>query len=112
LCRKAFPEFQKVFDRYKDYPDVAFLAVNTSQGGDSIEKVRAFVENNKYTIRFAYDVGATVSSMLEIKYYPTLLVIDKSGNLRYKHIGFSDKLENYGLLLSNHIQQLISLNEF
>ncbi|MFQ5771146.1 MAG: peroxiredoxin family protein [bacterium] len=102
------PEFQKVFAKFKENQEVVFIAVNTSQDGDSIEKVRDFVDNEHFTVPFAYDDGAKVSSMLEIKCYPTLFVIDKAGKLQFKHIGYSDSLEDYELLLSNYIAGLIS----
>jgi cytochrome c-type biogenesis protein len=55
VCRTAFLEFQKVYRKYKHHPEVAFLAVNTSRGDDSPERVKRFVEINSYEFPVAYD---------------------------------------------------------
>jgi len=31
VCLKAFPDFQEVYEKFKDHPDVAFLAVNMGE---------------------------------------------------------------------------------
>ncbi|NIR49959.1 TlpA family protein disulfide reductase [candidate division KSB1 bacterium] len=106
-CRKALPEFHRVFDKYKDNPGVAFLAVNTGQDGDSIDRVRAVVEQNGYSFPVAYDTDATLSTKLGIKYYPTLMIVDREGKLRFKHIGYSESLEDYEALIAGHLQNYL-----
>ncbi len=111
-CIRGLPDFQKVFAKYENNPEVAFLAVNTSHGGDSIDNVKAFIENNRYSFPFAYDADAVLSSKFKIKYYPTLMIIDRASKLRIKHIGYSKSLEDYEALISQYIEELLNETEY
>lgn len=106
-CIQAFPELESIAAKYAKSQDVAFLAVNTGKGGDSLNKVRKFLETNELKIPVAYDSGGRLSSQLDIEYYPTLLVIDAGGTLRLRHIGFSSALENYAAMVEQHIEKLL-----
>ena len=110
-CTRAFPDFKKLYARYENNPDVAFLAVNTSEGNDSIDKVRRFMEQNRYPFPVAYDADAVLTSRFGIKYYPTLMIIDRAGRLRIKHIGYSQSLEDYETLISKYIDELLAAAE-
>ncbi len=108
LCVNAFPEFQKVVDSYQDNSKVAFLAVNVGRGGDSIGIVRDFVKRKEYRFPMAYDSDSALSARLGIKHYPTLMIIDTEGRLRFKHIGYHATLEDYSGLLKQSIESIIN----
>ena len=107
-CVNAFPEFQKVFEDYKHDPRVAFLAINTSRGEDTVEKVRAFLDKYEYSFPVAYDKDARISDGFEIKYLPTLFIVGQMGRVRLRHIGYSSKFEEYGMVLREHIDKLLN----
>ena len=44
-CKAAFPHLQKVYDEYKNDPDVVFLVVNTSWG-DTREVAERYITRN------------------------------------------------------------------
>ena len=48
-CKAAFPHLQKVYDHYKNDPDVAFLVVNTSWG-DTREVAEIYITLKRYTL--------------------------------------------------------------
>jgi thiol-disulfide isomerase/thioredoxin len=106
-CLQSFPDFQSVYEKYRVNPNVVFVAVNMGRDGDTPEKVREFMNEYRYTFPVAYDEGARLSARFEVKYLPTLLIVDQAGIIRLRHIGFSKTLENYALLLSKHINELL-----
>ena len=106
VCLKAFPDFQEVYEKFKDHPDVAFLALNMGRK-DPIEQVRAFIGTNSYSFPMAYDEGSRISDRLEINHLPTLLVIDKSGRIRIRHIGYSKAMEDYATRINEYIEEFV-----
>ncbi len=106
MCLKAFPNFQEVYEKFKDHPDVAFVAVNMGRK-DPIAHVRAFIDTNGYSFPVAYDEGSKVSDRFEINHLPTLLVIDKSGRIRIRHIGYSKAMEDYATQISEYIEEFV-----
>ncbi len=106
VCLKAFPDFQEVYEKFKDHPDVVFLAVNMGRK-DPIEQVRAFLGTNSYSFPVAYDEGSRISDRLEIDHLPTLLVIDKSGRIRIRHIGYSKAMEDYASRIDKYIAEFV-----
>jgi len=107
-CLQSFPEFQSAYEKYRANPSVVFLAVNMSRDGDTPEKVREFINAHRYTFPVAYDEGSKLSDRFEVKYLPTVLIVDRAGNIRLRHIGYSKTLENYSALLSEHIDELLA----
>ncbi len=107
-CLQSFPEFQSVYEKYRANPNVVFLAVNMGRDGDSPEKVREFINAHRYTFPVAYDEESKFTERFEVKYLPTVLIVDQAGTIRLRHIGYSKKLENYSLLLSKHIDELLT----
>lgn len=107
-CLQSFPEFQSVYEKYRANPDIVFLAVNMGRDGDTPEKVREFIKEHRYTFPVAYDEGSKLTDRFEVKYLPTVLIVDQAGTIRLRHIGYSKTLENYRLLLSKHIDALLT----
>ncbi len=109
-CREAFPEFQTVYEEYREHPGVVFLAINTSRAGDTPEKTQQFIDEHQYTFPVVYDEGSKLSDQLAIRYHPTLLIIDQAGKLRLRHVGYLKTLEDYQSLIRKHIKEVLSLN--
>jgi thiol-disulfide isomerase/thioredoxin len=106
-CLQSFPELQSVYEKYRANPNVAFLAVNMGRDGDTPEKVREFINAHRYTFPVAYDEGSKLTERFEVKYLPTVLIVDQAGTIRLRHIGYSKTLENYSALLSKHVDELL-----
>lgn len=99
-CVASFPGMQKAQDKYKNDPNVAFLFIDTWEGGDDHEKrqkqVKEFIEKNKYTFNVLYDTpekedpnSFVVVSEYKVNGIPTKFVIDQEGKIRFKSVGYS-----------------------
>lgn len=106
-CRKTFPLLEKVYNDYENNPDVAILAVNTSWN-DTIEEARQFVEKNRYTIPFVYDKDSKLAdTLVKPRGIPAFCILDKSGKLRIRHVGYLEFLEDYHATLKKQIEKLL-----
>jgi hypothetical protein len=91
---------QKAVDKFKNDPNVAFLFIDTWEGGDNKEKreksVKEFIDKNKYTFNVLYDVPEkddpntfVVVNDYKVNGIPTKFVIDHEGKIRFKSVGYS-----------------------
>jgi thiol-disulfide isomerase/thioredoxin len=86
-CRHEFPELEKVYARYRGRPDIAFFAVDGDRG-DTPDNARRFFREAHYSLPVAYDHGSKVYEAFSAPGFPTLVVIDRDGRLRFRHTGF------------------------
>ncbi|GAA3989217.1 redoxin domain-containing protein [Mucilaginibacter dorajii] len=94
-CKASFPGMQTAVNKYKDDADVKFLFVDTWENGDNYtDGVKKFIADKKYTFYVLLDEkGADgrqskVVSQFGVSGIPTKFIIDKSGNIRFKVVGF------------------------
>lgn len=106
-CIKQFPEMQKLYEKYKDNPNVSFIAVNTGWRKDSIEKVQTFVETNPYSFPVAYDSAAIVTEQMGVRSVPHIILLDKQGKIRIEHKGSWGKSGYFISNMSKHIEKLL-----
>lgn len=96
-CIKAFPAMKKTMKELKD-KNVEFLFINTLENQDSNtvkEKIHKIIEKfeiHDFKILLDYkEVGNYATSKLfGVEGIPAKFVIDKSGNIRYKSLGFAN----------------------
>ena len=89
-CKASFPGMQQAVDKYKTDPNVAFVFVDTwENGGDKEKNASEFINNNKYTFNVLMDNESKVVSSYGVTGIPTKFVVDKSGKIRFKAMGFS-----------------------
>jgi thiol-disulfide isomerase/thioredoxin len=95
-CKASFPGMQKMVTKYKDDPDVKFVFVDTWETTDKKEKnAKDFIATNKYDFHVLMDNDSKVVQQFNVNGIPTKFVIDKSGIIRFKAVGFDgsdDKL--------------------
>jgi hypothetical protein len=70
---------------------VRFVGLFVPQGLDSEQDARDFVQELELSYDFATDRGARVARDYEIKYFPTTVFIDRSGDVFKREIGTLDK---------------------
>ncbi|MDN3582484.1 redoxin domain-containing protein [Mucilaginibacter flavus] len=94
-CKASFPGMQTAVNKYKDDADVKFLFVDTWENGDKYtDGVKKFIADKKYSFYVLLDEKGTdgrqskVVSQFGVDGIPTKFVIDKSGNIRFKVVGF------------------------
>ena len=94
-CKASFPGMQMAVNKYKDDQDVKFLFIDTWENGDNyIDGVKKFIADNKYTFNVLIDEKggdgrqSKVVTQFGVSGIPTKFIIDKSGNIRFKVVGF------------------------
>ena len=110
-CLSSFPSLQKVYDKYKENPNVVILALNTWERVKPEEReqhVKDFIAKNKYTFPVLFDTD--VVSQYGVEGIPTKFIIGKNGNIRFKDVGFGgaqemeDKMEmQFSMLLNEDV---------
>lgn len=81
-CREEMPKLQQVYEAYQG-KDVAFLIASVDQ---EQEKVKPYIDDNHYTFPVYY--GRPAAEQYEVDSIPTTFIIDKSGTIQFKHIGY------------------------
>lgn len=105
-CRDEFKELKQLTEKFASNPKVAFLIINAKGSKDSMEKIIEFENQNNYQLPFYKDYSGFATSNMKVSSYPTLVLIDKKGNLRYSHSGYSNA-ENLKEFLSDKIMALL-----
>ena len=106
-CMKQFLLNQMLDSAYSKESKFIIIAINTGQA-DSYDQFKEFVKKTKYSLSFLYDGGSNLSKSLNIKGVPQCILIDKQGNVRMIHSGFS-KVESpyYVDNMKNEINKLL-----
>ena len=89
-CRGSMPLLQKYWEANKAKVEV--LSIN-EQEGDA--RVRAFAQQQGYRFRILLDLDGSVQATYRVNGIPTLYVIDKAGEVRYKHVGYRPDLDTH-----------------
>jgi thiol-disulfide isomerase/thioredoxin len=111
-CKMSFPALQKVYNKYKDNPDILILALDTWErektDAEKEQKVKDFIADNKYTFKVLFD-DLDIVSKYEVTGIPTKFIIDKNGIMQFKTIGFDSEQKmitemeaEFELLLNNN----------
>jgi peroxiredoxin len=109
-CKASFPGMQLAVNKYKDDPDVKFLFVDCWETGDNYaDGVKKFIADNKYTFHVLLDEKGSdgkqskVVSAFGVDGIPTKFIIDKTGNIRFKYVGYQGTPESLVDEVSNMI---------
>ncbi|HTI57415.1 TlpA disulfide reductase family protein [Mucilaginibacter sp.] len=99
-CKASFPGMQMAVNKYKNDPNVKFLFIDTWENGKDYEPgVKKFIADNKYTFHVLMDEQndegrqAKIVSAYKVNGIPTKFLIDKTGNIRFKYVGYSGSPE-------------------
>ncbi len=91
-CVLEMPNFQKY---YEDYPgQFEVLAINYDESKDAVGE---FIRDMGVTFPVLFDDDAKVHAVYRFPGYPTSYIVDKTGVVRFQHIGLMDEstLEKY-----------------
>ena len=81
-CQGELPHIQSLSEKYKDSEDVVILTI---VGYDTREKdedgIRAYMEENGYTFRAAFDSEGLAGYLYGINSFPTTFMIDRDSNV-------------------------------
>ena len=85
-CKKVM----KFLDQYNvEYKDQGFkvLMINTDSPR-SIGKVKSYVRSQDYSFQIGLDPNKTISKKLNGLVMPTLILVDKGGEIKWRHQGY------------------------
>lgn len=89
-CRKELPLLQKLNEKYKD-KDFIFIAVDSMEEKRVVEN---FAASQKLDFNIALDTDGSVGNKFRVDSYPTLVIIDKFGNISGVHVGYDPEIES------------------
>ncbi len=95
-CRRELPHFEELYGRYRGRK-VAFLSINVemvASEAEHIEKARAFIEQNHFSFPVLPDHGGVAVQAQSIESFPTLLLIDPSGRIRFRNVGYREGFDD------------------
>ena len=87
FCKKEMPEFQMLYDKYRNDPNVLILSIDNDPDK---EIVKPWMIKNHYSFPVLYDDGYVAKA--DIKGFPTTWFIDRDGRIAYIKSGFSKYL--------------------
>jgi thiol-disulfide isomerase/thioredoxin len=88
-CREQMPKIQDVARAYAD-KGLVVLAVNMGEAPDVAKK---YIEEKQYTFRVLLDRDKSLSNRFTVSSIPVLFLIDREGNIRAHHVGYSTGLD-------------------
>lgn len=84
-CAKALPLFKEWNQEFGD--DFVVVSVNVDEvKGDGLLMAQRF----QLDFPVAYDENLDIAKLYEVSVLPTSFVIDKKGDIHYRHIGFQE----------------------
>jgi len=88
-CRKSFPSLQKLYEKYKDNPNVVFAVVNVwERDNDRTKIVKDFLSNNPtLTFPMYIDKDDSVVKKYGVTGIPTKFFLGKDGRIQFKEVG-------------------------
>ncbi len=90
-CKASFPGMQLAQEQYKNEPNVVFLFVDTWERVPTAEKAKTagdFMTEKKYPFNVLLDLDNQVVSSFGVSGIPTKFIIDKTGKIRFKAVGY------------------------
>lgn len=112
-CQHELPEIEALYRRFSGDPRVVFYAVDFSGGdtpqdqGDTPARASEYFRRRGFRMPLAYDAGGRAAKALHAHGLPTLLVLDRSGRVRLRHVGFVGA-EDLGAMLTGTLQKLLA----
>ncbi|HEX4576166.1 MAG TPA: TlpA disulfide reductase family protein [Edaphobacter sp.] len=86
-CVAEMPTVQKLYDHYKNDPQVRFLIISRM---DSPSTVRSYARRNHLDLPFYVTEDDDVPSAMQLNQFPATFLYAKDGRLVSKHVGAAD----------------------
>jgi peroxiredoxin len=107
-CRPCIDELsrvQQVYQSYKNDSRVAIWVVDSGISNDTVEKQRRVISAQHWNLPFAED-SENLEYRMGLHGLPKLILLDKSGRIRWVHDGF-DHSEDLAGQLTTRIEELL-----
>jgi thiol-disulfide isomerase/thioredoxin len=112
-CQRELPELQRLYQRFSGDRRVVFYAVDVpmtdtpADQGDTPARAIDFFRRRGFSMPLAYDAGGQAAKALRARGLPTLLVLDRAGRVRLRHVGYAGA-EDLGGTLGATIEKLLA----
>jgi thiol-disulfide isomerase/thioredoxin len=104
-CIASMPGMNKALTKYKDNPNVEFLFVDTWENvEDKLQNAKDFMTKKNYPFHVLMDTQDEMVSSFGVRGIPTKFILDKSGNIRFKSVGFNGNDDELVFELSTMIE--------
>jgi len=111
-CKASFPGMQQAVDKYADNPLVEFLFIDTwERAKDKEANATKFLDSKGYRFNVLMDNENAMVQNFGISGIPTKYILDRSGQLRYKGVGYDGNDAKLVDELSIVIEMLLSEND-
>jgi len=85
-CLEEMVEYNKIYQEYKDL-GFTLLAISTDTE-KSVAKVKPYIKSKGYNFPVLLDTNSEVARKYYAQQMPYTVLIDKSGNIVYSHLGY------------------------
>lgn len=85
-CLEEMVEFNKIYEQHKD-KGFTILAISTDTE-KSVAKVKPYIKSKGYNFPVLLDTNSEVARKYYAQQMPYTVVLDKSGNIVYTHLGY------------------------
>jgi thiol-disulfide isomerase/thioredoxin len=96
-CLRWLPRYLEIEKRYAGRDDVVFMTINHELRGavaDQRERILRFMESRQWSFPVLLDTDSTAIRTHGIYAFPTTLVIDRYGRVRYANTSINAQAEN------------------
>ena len=94
-CLAELPQIAGVRDDLKDRKDIEFVVVATNAGGDTPQRFRNFMKSQHVSLPLAFDPGGKAHAAFGVHGFPSLVIVDGSGRVRFTHEGYNSSETNF-----------------
>jgi len=112
-CQHELPELERLYQRFAGDRRVVFYAVDVAEAdtpdtqGDTPARALDYFRRRGYHLPLAFDAGGGAARALRAHGLPTLLILDRSGRVRLRHVGYVGA-EDLGTTLAGTIAKLLA----
>lgn len=105
-CIAELPELERVRADLQANNDIEFVLVGTNSGGDTPDRIRAFAQHRHVSLPVAFDPEHAAMRTFGLNGFPSLVVIDRTGNVRLTHTGYNTSETAFRRNLTQLLQTL------
>ncbi len=88
-CIASMPGMNKALAKFRDNDNIQFLFVDTWESGeDKVKNAKDFMSKNNYPFHVLMDNDNEMVKDFNVRGIPTKFIIDKTGRIRFKAVGF------------------------
>jgi thiol-disulfide isomerase/thioredoxin len=107
VCFKKFPEYEKLYLKYKDNPKVSLYAINIPVKRDTVGYAKAIIKKYNYQFPVLYSASDTIPKQLGFNKYPHLVIL-KDGEIRFNGSPNLNEKHTFIFNLEDEIERLLN----